>query len=130
MTPQMLFSKRPKSHSPPATRRRTHQRPARASNARLVVIPLLLAAIIAMPRAAPQSSAPTVHVWYRGVPAGVPRQDDLAVIRAHGFGGVVWPDVYADAMRDIARMASIVDLGVMMRGAPNPVSAETATATG
>ena len=71
-----------------------------------------------------------MHVWYRGVPAGVPRQDDLAVIRAHGFGGVVWPDRYADAMPDIARMASIVDLGVMVRGAPNPLTAESAIAPG
>ena len=87
-----------------------------------------------MPRAArdaaAQSSAPTVYVWYRGVPAGVPRQDDLAVIRAHGFGGVVWPDTHADAMREIARMASVVDLEVMMRGASNPLTAESAIAPG
>lgn len=44
-------------------------------------------------------------VWYRGVPAGVPRQDDLAAIRAAGFTAVTWPmggDMTVDAVRPLA----------------------------
>jgi hypothetical protein len=81
-------------------------------------------------RAPGQSGAPTAYVWYRGVPAGVPRQDDLAVIRAHGFGGVIWPAAHADATGVVARMASVVDLAVMTRAAANPVTAESAMAPG
>jgi hypothetical protein len=43
--------------------------------------------------AAPPSPSvqPIVSVWYRGTPAGTPVAGELAVIRALGFGGIVWP---------------------------------------
>ena len=56
-----------------------------------VIRALLAVALLCLPL--PVSAAePVVAVWYRGAPAGTPRQDDLAVIRALGFNGVVWPD--------------------------------------
>ena len=33
---------------------------------------------------------PVVSIWYRGT-GGVPKPDDLAVIRAHGFTAITWP---------------------------------------
>jgi hypothetical protein len=54
------------------------------------------------PNAAPDLVA---SVWYRGVPAGVPRQDDLAAIRAAGFTAVTWPmggEPSVDVMRPLA----------------------------
>jgi hypothetical protein len=129
----MRSSKRPKNRSPQAIRHRTRRRPARASDAVLGVL-TLLAALAAIPhagqRATDPARPPTAYVWYRGVPAGVPRQDDLAVIRAHGFGGVIWPDAHADQMTAVTRLASIVDLDVMVRGAARPLTAESAMTPG
>ena len=34
---------------------------------------------------------PLISVWYRGTPPGTPVAEELSVIRALGFGGVVWP---------------------------------------
>jgi hypothetical protein len=134
MTQPTRCSKHPKNRSLRAIRRHIRRQPARASSAAVVVIPLLLATAVAALRAdwgaTRQSNAPAVYVWYRGEPPGVPRQDDLAVIRAHGFGGVIWPDAHADAMSVVARMAGVVDLAVMTRGAPKPITAASATAPG
>ena len=77
-----------------------------------------------------QTNPPDVSVWYRGEPAGVPRQNDLAVIRAHGFGGVIWPDRYASARADVTRMAAVVDLTVHLRGESAAVTPESALKPG
>ena len=47
------------------------------------------------------SESPSVSVWYRGDPAGTPRQDDLAVIRALGFPRVTWPAQHAAGLADL-----------------------------
>jgi hypothetical protein len=62
------------------------------------------------------AAEPVVSVWYRGSPPGQPRQDDLAVIRALGFGSVTWPAVSAGGVADLKRMADIVGVGVQVRG--------------
>jgi hypothetical protein len=99
-------------------------RAARGACACASIAALLIDALLA------QTTQPEVSVWYRGEPAGVPRQDDLAVIRAHGFGGVIWPERYASARADVARMAAVVDLTVRERGEPNAVTAESALEPG
>ena len=67
-------------------------------------------------------------VWYRGVPAGVPRLDDLAEIRALGFNGVTWPLLNADGGAELRRLADIVGLTVVIRDRPTP-KPENARAT-
>jgi hypothetical protein len=56
---------------------------------------------------------PGVCIWYRGTPAGVPIQDELAFVRALGFGAVVWPFDDAARRRDLERMADLVGLRVL-----------------
>jgi hypothetical protein len=63
---------------------------------------------------------PVASVWYRGVPAGVPRLDDLAEIRALGFTGVTWPLMNADGGAELRRLADIVGLAVVIRDRPTP----------
>lgn len=63
---------------------------------------------------------PLVSIWYRGTPAGNPRADDLAVIRALGFGGVTWPSEQrkgVDAFKVLAAAAGL-DASVMERSEP------------
>ena len=68
--------------------------------------------------AAPDASAirPTVAVWYRGTPAGVPVADELARIRATGFTAVMWPGRDADRTRALARLAGELSLAVVTPG--------------
>ena len=56
-----------------------------------LVLVLPFAAALAAQTPTPQPRNPLISIWYRGTPAGHPRADDLAVIRALGFGGVTWP---------------------------------------
>jgi hypothetical protein len=95
-----------------------------------VIVAAALALAPVAPRASSQTSAPAVLVWYRGVPAGVPRQNDLAVIRAHGFGGVIWPEAHAPATPIVQRLAAIVDLAVVTRTSPTPITPESALKPG
>lgn len=62
---------------------------------------------------AAQTMRPGVCIWYRGTPAGIPIQDELAFIRALGFGAVVWPYDDAARRRDLERMADLVGLQVL-----------------
>jgi hypothetical protein len=71
---------------------------------------------------------PPVAVWYRGVPAGVPRQDDLAAIRALGFSAIAWPAEFGSALSEVTRMAAVADLQVEVRASAHPVTAEGALA--
>jgi hypothetical protein len=56
---------------------------------------------------------PVVGVFYRGTPAGVPVQDELALVRALGFGAVVWPFDDPARARELARMTGLVGLRVL-----------------
>lgn len=62
---------------------------------------------------AAQAMRPGVCIWYRGTPVGVPVQDELAFVRALGFGAVVWPFDDAARRRDLERMADLVGLRVL-----------------
>jgi len=66
--------------------------------------------------AAPSLAAePVVAVWYRGTPAGTPRLDDLAAIKAAGFGAITWPTGNAGALADASRLAETVGLVVVIQ---------------
>jgi hypothetical protein len=95
-----------------------------SSRSRLLVLALMLP--LGVPARADMSAEPVVAVWYRGVPAGEPRQDDLAVIRALGFRGVAWPAAQATGLATLTRLATAVDLTVVARGGPVRLSPETA----
>ncbi len=75
-------------------------------------------------------ATPVVSLWYRGQPAGTPRQDDLAAIRAVGFTAVAWPIRFADRVKDVQRLAAVVGLVVSLRADPRPLSVAAATAPG
>jgi hypothetical protein len=60
---------------------------------------------------------PVVSIWYRGT-GGVPRQDDLAAIRARGFTAVTWPASQAAHAAELQRLASGVGLSVSIQTAP------------
>ncbi|MFI5177579.1 MAG: hypothetical protein ACHQO8_03395 [Vicinamibacterales bacterium] len=72
------------------------------------------------------AAEPIVSVWYRGSPPGQPRQDDLAVIRALGFGSVTWPSVSTGGAGDLRRMADIVGVAVQIRPEPQPLTPASA----
>lgn len=82
----------------------------------LATIWLLIAQTATPPAVAAVS--PLVSVWYRGDPAGTPRQDDLAVIRALGFPGVTWPSQHTGGLAELRRQADIVGLVVIVRPEP------------
>lgn len=65
-------------------------------------------------------------VWYRGLPAGVPRYVDLAAIRDGGFTAVTWPLEYAAGAMELQRMASRLGLTVVVRAESVPLTLATA----
>ena len=78
--------------------------------------------------AGPQAAAttnPVVTVWYRGTPAGTPRQDELAVIRAIGFGAITWPASQASTLDAVKTMAASTGLQVFVADARKPATAES-----
>jgi hypothetical protein len=68
---------------------------------------------------------PIVSVWYRGTPAGTPRQSDLGAIRALGFNGVTWPKSAAAAGAELQRLAGLVGLSAEIADAPAPATPES-----
>ena len=85
------------------------------------------ALIVVLLFAAPAAAAePVVGVWYRGMPAGTPRQDDLAVLRALGFNGVAWPAAQTDGLDTVRAMAKVVGLQVIVASAAPPLDAVSA----
>ncbi len=72
----------------------------------------MAALLLGLPTLA-QAEAPVVTVWYRGTPAGVPRQDDLALIRSLGFAAVSWPTANAASLPALRRFAKTVGLQVV-----------------
>ena len=78
----------------------------------------------------PTRGEPIVSVWYRGNPAGTPRQSDLGAIRALGFNGVTWPKSTASAEAELKRLADRVGLTPEIIETPAPVTAESALKPG
>jgi hypothetical protein len=76
-----------------------------------------IAAALTLVMTAPPSFAtePVVAVWYRGTPAGTPRLDDLAAIKAAGFGAITWPSGDARALADASRLAETVGMAVVIQ---------------
>ena len=92
----------------------------------------LLAVVVALV-AEPLPSArttPLVSVWYRGTPAGVPRPDDLAMIRATGFAAVTWPASQRAGETELRRLAAAIDLAVDVRAPERPLTMRSAVAPG
>jgi len=87
-----------------------------------------LAAVIAVLMPVSASAAePVVSVWYRGNPAGTPRQSDLGAIRALGFTGVTWPRASAAGVDELIRLAGLVGLKVLIAdGPPAPIDGRSA----
>ena len=82
--------------------------------------------IPAPPPSTPAPGEPIVSVWYRGTPAGTPRQSDLGAIRALGFNGVTWPKSAAAQEAELRRLAELVGLVVEVVDKPKlagPMSA-------
>jgi len=67
-------------------------------------------------------------IWYRGTPAGVPRQVDLDAISAAGFSAVTWPTLYVTQALELRRMAERAGLEVVIRTEPVPLTPESALA--
>jgi len=99
--------------------------------AALALVAALLLAIPAALTSSPQSSlAPIVAVWYRGVPAGTPRADDLGAIKAIGFTAIAWPRGDARALESAKKLAAGVGLAVVESSAPAYLTAASALAPG
>jgi len=73
---------------------------------------MVLLAAIATPASGEE---PVISVWYRGSPAGVPRQDDLATIRAFGFTGITWPGSSIAGLASLSQMAEVAGLTVVVQ---------------
>lgn len=73
---------------------------------------LAAGALVALAATAP-AAGPVLGVWYRGTPAGVPVQDELALIRAFGFSAIVWPWSDPAHVPELARLADLVGLEVV-----------------
>jgi hypothetical protein len=67
-----------------------------------------------------------VSVWYRGVPAGTPRPQDLQAIRALGLQSITWPDRQTAGLRDVRTMALAAGLDVIVRAEPSRTAASGA----
>jgi hypothetical protein len=65
-------------------------------------------------------------LWYRGVPAGEPRQVDLDAISAAGFSAVTWPTLFVSRALDLRRMADRAGLEVVIRTDTAPLTPESA----
>lgn len=61
-------------------------------------------------------------VWYRGMPSGVPRYADLEEIKANGFKAVTWPLQHVHGAEELQRMASRLELTVVVRSESVPVT--------
>src|SRR6188508_169289 len=86
---------------------------------RRVLISLIAVLVFAAPALAAE---PIVGVWYRGTPAGTPKQEELAVIRALGFAAVTWPASQKTGLEAFKAMAAAAGLQVTIAAQPKPVT--------
>jgi hypothetical protein len=85
---------------------------------------IVIAWLLLMPAAA--DAQVLASVWYRGMPSGVPRYADLEAIKAKGFNAVTWPLQHVNGAEEIQRMASRLDLTVVVRSESVPLTFATA----
>lgn len=85
----------------------------RLALAALVLLLLLPAVAVAQVRAS---------VWYRGMPSGVPRYTDLQEIKANGFDAVTWPLQHVNGAEELQRMASRLEMTVVVRSESVPLT--------
>jgi hypothetical protein len=80
------------------------------------------------PSLTPQAAVaePVVSIWYRGT-GGVPRQDDLAAIRAQGFTAITWPANQPAHAAEVQRLAAGLGLRVSIQAAPVHLSRAAAS---
>jgi hypothetical protein len=102
---------------------------------RIALVAAFIISIISAQTPAPSPPAaargePIVSIWYRGNPAGTPRQSDLGAIRALGFNGVTWPKSAAAGEAELKRLAELVGLAAEIVEAPAPVTPESALKPG
>src|SRR5688572_14028179 len=86
----------------------------------------LTCTLLALLPAARWAALPVASLWYRGTPAGTPRADDLAAIRAIGFTSVTWPQAYTAGAAELRRLTEIVGLAVVIRVEPALLTASAA----
>ena len=92
-------------------------------------LPILVIAVLAAWPQAWSLDAQTrtlASVWYRGKPAGVPRQVDIDAIAAAEFSAVTWPILQVNGVTDLRRMADAAGLQVVIRTEPVPLTIESA----
>ena len=89
---------------------------------------VIVAAVLAASPAAEVQTRTRASLWYRGMPAGEPRQVDLDAISAAGFTAVTWPTLYVSRALDLRRMAERAGLEVVIRTDAVPVTPESALA--
>ncbi len=114
------------------TRLRTRDSAGLKAGCRPEVALLMLAAamLVASPvgTTAGLQTRTRASLWYRGVPAGEPRQADLDAISAAGFSAVTWPTLFVRRALDLRRMADRAGLEVVIRTESVPVTPESALA--
>ena len=69
---------------------------------------------------------PVVSLWYRGVPAGTPRIDDLIVIHGAGLPSITWPQNQTAHLMELRSLALKAGLDVIVRTA-QPFTVTTAS---
>jgi hypothetical protein len=89
------------------------------------MVVVIIAAMLSASPAAVQTRT-RASLWYRGMPAGEPRQIDLDAISAAGFTAVTWPTLYGSRALDLRRMAERAGLEVLVRTDSVPLTTETA----
>lgn len=89
----------------------------------------LIGALCGLSIVVPAVADAQVHasVWYRGTPSGVPRYVDLQEIKAHGFTAVTWPLQHVTGAEELQRMASTLQMTVVVRPESVPLTFATAT---
>jgi len=80
----------------------------------------VLAYLLLLPTVA--SAQVLASVWYRGMPSGVPRYADLEEIKANGFNAITWPLQHVNGAEELQRMASRLELTVVVRSESVPLT--------
>lgn len=93
-----------------------------------LVAAILVAASITTETAPSLQTKTRVSLWYRGKPAGTPRQVDLDAISAAGFSAVTWPTQHVARALELRSMADRAGLEVVIRTEPAAVTTESARA--